>query len=479
MKLLIWKMCIVVISCIFTLSNLHADDTLPLGGRTAGMGGAGIAFGSDSAMPYLNPAGITRVPGNVLSLSLSVYNQAKYTVMDYYVPGSVDTTTPEFGPDYNYDQEYLISSGFVGFPGSLCYFMHLGGGVAHFSIIVPKYERQAFEGDLSLTYTNTGFGGSAEFKFADSIIFQHTEYYIGPGYGVTMGNMRLGASAFVLYRTILKSVDNTSLDTVYVTGTPYYVNSTNNGYGEGNSFSLAPILGLQYDISSSLSLGLSLALPAMHIYGTYKNSFRGQQSYPDQFGVYDVLDIQRGEGEIAYRKPMKFRAGLGYEKTKKWSFALDVEYIFKKNNTVTGDVTYKIWYYENESPLNYYEEDVDSEYGNASALNIYLGGEYYLNPSWVLRAGFFMMPSTTEELDTDSPNDILTFKINRYGISLGFGNITEAGETSYGLLFIYGKGETVADDVFTDLNNPEYTTVDVNHYMIALFVSGAVDFSGM
>ena len=471
-----YVICIVIVCCVISC-NVYADDTLPLGGRTAGMGGAGIAFGSDSAMPYINPAGITRVPGNVLSLSLSVYNQAKYTVMDYYLPGDVDTTTPSFGSEYNYDQEYLVSSGFVGFPGSLCYFMHLGGGVAHFSIIVPRYERQAFEGDLRLTYTNTGFGGSAEFKISDSIIFQRTEYYIGPGYGVRMGNLRLGASAFILYRSILNSVDNTSLTTSELYGPAYYVTGNNSGYGEGNSFSFVTILGMQYEMSSSLSLGMSLALPAMHLYGTYKNSFRGQQSSPDQFGVNDVLDIQRGEGEIAYRKPMKLRAGLGYEKPKKWSFALDMEYIFKKNNTVTGDVTYKIWEYENEIPLNYYEEDVDSENGTDSALNLYLGVEYYLNPAWVLRAGLFMMPSTTEELDTESPNDILTFKIDRYGVSLGLGNITGDTETSYGLLFIYGAGETVADDAFSDLSIPEYTTVYVNHYMIAFFVSGSVDFS--
>ena len=469
----------------FIFCNVFADDTLPLGGRTAGMGGAGIAFGSDSAMPYINPAGITRVPGNVLSLSLNVYNQARYRISDFYIPGSVDTSTSELGSDYNYEQEYLVSSEFSGFPGSLCYFIQLGSGVAHFSVIVPHYERKAFEGGLRLSFTDTSFGGSAEFRIRDSVIFQRTEYYIGPGYGINMGDLRLGASAFILYRTMLNSVDNTSLVTTDMAGIPYYLNSTTSGYSEGDSFSFAPICGLQYEISTGLSLGISLALPALHLYGSYKMAARGQGSNPDQFGSPDWLEIQRGEGELMHRKPMKLRTGFGFQKPNKWSLAIDIDYIFKKNNTLGSDVTYKIWYYENERPMNYSEEYINAEFETSSAINVYLGGEYYLNTAWVLRAGVFMLQTTTPELDTESGSDLFTLRLQRYGASIGLGNITKAGETNYGLIFIYGSGETVTQDIFSDLNkpdylaNPEYTTVNVNHYMIAFFVSGSVDFSGM
>ena len=129
--------------------------------------------------------------------------------------------------------------------------------------------------------------------------------------------------------------------------------------------------------------------------------------------------------------------------------------------------------------MNFYEEDVNSEFGTDDAIDIYLGGEYYASSSWIIRAGVFMMQSTMPELDTNSSADILSFKIDRYGASFGLGNITSAGETTYGVMFIYGKGETVTNDMFSDLHNPEYTTIDVNHYMIAFFVSGSVDFSKM
>ena len=41
---------------------------MPIGGRTATMGGAGTAAGNDSAMPYLNPAGLAGVPGDIFAV---------------------------------------------------------------------------------------------------------------------------------------------------------------------------------------------------------------------------------------------------------------------------------------------------------------------------------------------------------------------------------------------------------------------------
>jgi hypothetical protein len=56
------------------IGELYSQN-LPLGGRTASMGGAGMAFGRDSAMPYLNPAGLARIPHHTFSLSANLYTQ--------------------------------------------------------------------------------------------------------------------------------------------------------------------------------------------------------------------------------------------------------------------------------------------------------------------------------------------------------------------------------------------------------------------
>ena len=47
---------------------------VPLGGRTAAMGGAGVAAGADSATPFLNPAGVAGTPHDIISVSASVYS---------------------------------------------------------------------------------------------------------------------------------------------------------------------------------------------------------------------------------------------------------------------------------------------------------------------------------------------------------------------------------------------------------------------
>src|SRR5215510_11457832 len=69
---------------------------VPLGGRTATMGGAGVAAGHDHAMPFLNPAGIAGTPTDVLSISATVYGYAAAPVPDYYVPNRFD---PSYGTD--------------------------------------------------------------------------------------------------------------------------------------------------------------------------------------------------------------------------------------------------------------------------------------------------------------------------------------------------------------------------------------------
>src|SRR5690349_13363867 len=58
----------------------------PIGGRTATMGGAATAAGNDSAMPYLNPAGLAGVPGDIFAVSATVYSYTHRSFKNFFLP---------------------------------------------------------------------------------------------------------------------------------------------------------------------------------------------------------------------------------------------------------------------------------------------------------------------------------------------------------------------------------------------------------
>ncbi len=454
----------------FSGGEVTFADTLPLGSRTGSMGGAGAAFCRDSAAPYINPAGVALVPGNILSLSASLYTQSGYQIKDFFIPNGIDTST--FGNTHTYEQDYLTSSKFVGFPGSLSYFLHIGDmHVVSFSAIVPTYERMNFNGSITIDFPYAS-PDAVTMDTAQTYIMERTEYYFGPSYGIKLGDLRLGVSLFTLYRSLLNSAESTSF---YTVGSTNFIDSRTTGYGEGATWGLTAILGVQYQLNN-FKVGASVTFPTINLAGDYRNSGKYNESSPDDQGVFDEVQIDRGEGSIGYHKPARLRLGLGYEAPRSWSVALDVEYIFATDKLISRDMTYTTTTWVQGGTTTVVSETDTHNSGSTWAVNVQVGGEYFVTSSWAVRAGFFYMPSTVEKFNVVA-SEILTMKIDRIGGTLGVASIRGFGETTVGISFAYGYGSTVAGDVYSDLTASNYEKVDVNFYQVAVFFSGEVDFS--
>jgi hypothetical protein len=95
---------------------------VPLGGRTATMGGAGVGAGVDAAMAFLNPAGIAGTPHGVASLSADVYTLASASVSNYFHPKGVSS---QFGGAQVQDEAFDVNQ-FAPIPSGLTYFKRLG-----------------------------------------------------------------------------------------------------------------------------------------------------------------------------------------------------------------------------------------------------------------------------------------------------------------------------------------------------------------
>src|SRR5215213_2754957 len=95
---------------------------VPLGGRTAAMGGAGVGSGTDAAMPYLNPAGVAGTPHDIVSVTASVYSGLGATVDHFYAPDGLD---PRYG-DAQIEEDFLDQSHLAVLPSAVTYFRRFG-----------------------------------------------------------------------------------------------------------------------------------------------------------------------------------------------------------------------------------------------------------------------------------------------------------------------------------------------------------------
>src|SRR5690606_8466446 len=77
----------------FAQSNF---DPSRLGGRTAMMGGAAVATGADEATAFMNPAGITRIPGQSFSFTTFAIQLSSRTIQRPLDPnGDLDIDKPD------------------------------------------------------------------------------------------------------------------------------------------------------------------------------------------------------------------------------------------------------------------------------------------------------------------------------------------------------------------------------------------------
>ena len=111
--------CAAACATLGAVKGAHADR-VPIGGRTATMGGAGVAAGNDSAMPYLNPAGLAGVPGSIFGVSATVYAYQRLDVERYFFPAPMDASLG-YG-EISVGRDTVASSTFMDLPSSVMYF---------------------------------------------------------------------------------------------------------------------------------------------------------------------------------------------------------------------------------------------------------------------------------------------------------------------------------------------------------------------
>jgi hypothetical protein len=465
-----------LLACVFgsvlTFStSAHAQaQNVPIGGRTATMGGAGVAAGNDSATPYLNPAGEAGLPGDVLAVSATVYSYETRRAPGIFHPNGFASV---LGPA-NVGTDHLSSSATGELPSSVMYFKELPRlapevfqrlGVA---LVIPYAEHVELVGNMAATFPNT----ASSVKQSLGVSATTTDYYLGPTYAVAFGDrLRLGASLDALYVAENRAI-NYGLDTFAGSGS--LPSGQRTQYAEsGWSLGVVPILGAQLRVVSHLWLGATVAAPSMHLEGadTVGLQSSGNAVSPTTFQTTAYSQtIAVNDASYSSDRPMRISAGVAYDDRSSWSAALDGSLYLARagaiqangaqsgTSTQTGDVSRQ------------YTQPYAESWDLVQSYGLSAGGEVVVNPLVALRGGVFYDSSNLPA--GAGGNRLYAFRFDRVGGTLGVGLTVGSFDTTAGAVYSHGTGSVVAQDPSQSSLPLVFTSASSDTFMVAL--SGAV-----
>lgn len=422
-------------------TSAHADawENVPTGSRTAAMGGAGLAGGSDSAMPLLNPAGLALIPRSIASLSASLYQISSISVPGFIA--DADTVGGPYG-ELQLSQRGVRSTEFGSFPSGIAYFLHLGGEdpqVVSLSLSVPHNVRRRF-------LMNAEFlGDGVSVKDNLTTLIEEQSYVAALSWGGGFGRLRVGASVLGGYTQLIRATDRSILIAL---GTFGFQRTQVKEARAIDSFELGALAGAQLDVTDWLQLGLSVRAPSLHLGGSFTGSVDLTQAASD--GPPGVTTVQLdGDG----RRGMPLRVGLGLQlHGERWALALDGVLYLPRERERSADGSQVI------SDIGGTGRDgADAERAfelveaTRTVVDVRLGFEYRVSEEHWLRTGVFTEFAAGVSTETTlggergmvAPEAYFVFPVSRVGASLGWGTRLGPIDTTFGVRATYGSGQTL------------------------------------
>jgi long-chain fatty acid transport protein len=403
-----------------------------LGGRAAGMGGAFTAISDDGSGGYYNPGGLAFASRSSLSLSASVYGFITGSYHDALLPGQ----------DYSYGdlQVFPVSTSVVRKFGAPDPETGVGNNTLVFSIFVPD---AVHNDDRALLGQSSN---SAFFLTQDN-----QTLWVGGGYAHRFGRLGVGAMAYVLVGSSIQSLSISAVDPA---------NSAS--FGEltfrfdESSVGVLGSLGFRLDATDHLSFGLSVYSPPVgtgsrRVFGRITSS--GDAVTPPQMVLIHADDLSGSPTQ-----PLRLQGGAAYHQG---PLTLAADLVFLAPRTVIDDADRAAQGFENTIIRQ-------------AVVDVAVGGEYVLNQKIPLRAGLytdFSQALSRQEQATRNPNN--TEHLNRYGLTLSAGYLSEHVRTDVGLNLVYGAGE---DLVPIDLDITRLRFTDVRELNAYLFLATSYEF---
>lgn len=406
----------------------------PLGGRTAQMGGAATASGRDSAMPYLNPAGLAGLPRDLFALSANIYGISQFRIKPFFIKEFQFTTVV--------DEDVQRGQSIYQLPSSIMYLVRVSdpeAPVRHkigVSLIIPNATKVTVGGSYRARQP-TVFGAASDSRFFS---FEFTDYNLGATYALAVGErFRFGATLFGRYTD--SQTTNQQTRSQYSFSGAVQSGTTISESTQSTTRSAWGKLGVQAGLSDRFWLGLGVSTPTFLSGGVD----RGLYVTDDQAnGVVTHLDTT-SEGTIEERLPWSFNAGLSYEQKGSWGFAVDVTH----TRGLDGGTRWHGVSHTLSTKTNEITRDLFRPYENSArfkpATNLALGVEFWVASWAAVRLGGFTSFNTLDDPDPakDPP---YTGNADTFGVTGGLGLLMGPTETSLGVSYQRSQGKITVSD---------------------------------
>ncbi len=439
----------------------RAFAQLPLGGRTAQMGGAATANGRDSAMPYLNPAGLAGLPKDLFALSANVYGATRLHIKPFFVK--------EFAYPAKVEEDSQGGQSVFQLPSSIMYLTSVSDESdeirhkAGVSLIIPSAIKSTFQGRYRAILP-TIFGADNDSRF---VSYEYTDYNLGSTYALAVGRwLRLGATWFARYTT-----------------TQYSEQSNRDFYGFSGAVQLSRTsstsqtiatrstwvkLGAQVSPLDDLWFGVGLSSPTFFHYGSGQSAVNGSDS---------VLGTSNKSSRTSQylardRLPFAVNVGVAYDKPRLFALAVDVTYTAASSNASELSGTSHVTAASTGEIIRDYVRSFSSVTGTRATTNFAVGGEVWAASWLAVRVGGFTSFNNIASPDP-AVDGAYTGNGDTFGVTAGLGVLFGPTETSIGVAYLRTNGKMTVPD---GRNSPAYPTTlaDFHSDTLMFMLAGAV-----
>ena len=371
-----------------------------VGDRAAGMGGAVVSIADSVDACYYNPAGLTQVKSSTVSLSANLYGFQLYHIDNGLFPG-----------------ENVQGNSFVTIPSTM-------GGIWKYSDTL-SLAVSAFVPDRSTFNEIVAYSGSQhlyQFNTDDQTL------WVGPSAAYQIcPSVSIGLSLFGVYRSYNEYVS-------------LFYEDYDASYAQGRKFNdvaLAAVLGVQYRPGRDWNIGLTLQPPTAHIYdsGKIMEHVLGRNVVSNN---YYYTENVKTDNQL----PTKIALGVGRQVKGDYAFGLDLTYHLPTSYNLQE------W-----SALGV---DTYARIVRAPVLDVNLGGEYYIQKIYPVRAGFFTGFSSVPEVNENE--GYASSNVDTYGLTLSVGREVQNVAFNVGINYIFGRGYDLGYELNSQ-NEPVQTTV--------------------
>lgn len=366
----------------------HYNNML-IGDRASGMGGAYVGIADDPAGLYYNPAGIVQAIGSNISGSMNAYHNITTRYKN------------ALGGQYDWVRESAVLA-----PNFFGMFQPFAGGKLGFSYAVIDTIIE----DQNQEFNNFGSISSYVIDFNN----QDATYQFGPSYAFDISDkLSMGITVYGHVR----SQENINNQIITLSGGTNY--EWNNTYEYNEETGLRPILGLLWSPMDKVSIGVTLSKTLVtdskhEVHNTCKGI---TNTTGTPIGTCDNSNKDRNITNSTQKRDLPLRISTG------------IAYFYNERILFSGD-------------LNYFSSTSASfEKAKASVINFSLGTEYYLNPEWALRGGFYTNMANTPELQTRNVTGVQDPHVDLYGLSFSTSHFSRNSVLSFGFNTMFGSGK--------------------------------------